>query len=78
MVDHAAAYGTPQFLPAGVRVFDTGYVVAGIPVEQVTGLPLHEIYRGSPSTRSDGHTRLEGHEPVRIPEAAHHYSGELD
>jgi D-alanyl-D-alanine carboxypeptidase len=56
-----------------------GYVIAGILVEQATGRPLHEVYRelvfdplGMDSTW------LEGHEPARKPDAAHHYSGELD
>jgi D-alanyl-D-alanine carboxypeptidase len=54
-------------------------VVAGILVEQVTGRPLHEVYRElvfDPLGMDT--TWLEGHEPARIPEAAHHYSGELD
>jgi D-alanyl-D-alanine carboxypeptidase len=46
LVDHAAAHGTPRFAPGhGFEYSDTGYVVAGILVEQATGGPLHEVYR---------------------------------
>jgi D-alanyl-D-alanine carboxypeptidase len=80
LVDHAAAYGTPHFPPGqGFEYSDTGYVVAGILVEQVTGRPLHEVYRElvfGPLGMDT--TWLEGHEPARTPDAAHHYSGELD
>ncbi len=80
LVDHAAAYGTPSFSPGqGFEYSDTGYVIVGILVEQATDRPLHEVYRelvldplGMDSTW------LEGHEPARRPEVAHHYSGELD
>jgi D-alanyl-D-alanine carboxypeptidase len=80
LVDHAAAYGTPHFPPGqGFEYSDTGYVVAGILVEQATGRPLHEVYRElvfDPLGMDT--TWLEGHEPARTPDAAHHYSGELD
>ena len=80
LVDHVAAHCTPHFPPGeGFRYSDTGYVVAGILLEQVTGQPLHAVYRdvvfeplGMPTTW------LEGHEPARALEVAHHYSGELD
>jgi D-alanyl-D-alanine carboxypeptidase len=80
LVDHAAAYGTPRFPPGrGFAYCDTGYVVAGILVEQVTGRPLHELYRGLVFGPLEMNTTwLEGHEPARTPDAAHHYSGELD
>jgi D-alanyl-D-alanine carboxypeptidase len=80
LVDHAAAYGTPRFPPGqGFEYCDTGYVVAGILVEQATGQPLHEVHRElifDPAVMDT--TWLEGYEPVRQPEAAHHYTGELD
>jgi D-alanyl-D-alanine carboxypeptidase len=80
LVDHAAAHGTPRFPPGrGFDYSDTGCVVAGILVEQATGRPLHEVYRKlvfDPLGMNG--TWLEGHEPARAPEAAHHYSGELD
>jgi D-alanyl-D-alanine carboxypeptidase len=80
LVDHAAAYGTPRFPPGqGFEYCDTGYVVAGILVEHVTGQPLHEVYRDlvfDPAGMDS--TWLEGYEPARTPEAAHHYTGELD
>jgi D-alanyl-D-alanine carboxypeptidase len=80
LVDHAAAYGTPRFPPGqGFEYSDTGYVVAGILVEHATGRPLHEVYRElvfDPLGMDT--TWLEGHEPAQTPDAAHHYSGELD
>jgi D-alanyl-D-alanine carboxypeptidase len=80
LVDHAAAFGTPHFPPGrGFEYSDTGYVVTGIVVEQATGRPLHEVYRElvfDPLGMDT--TWLEGYEPARRPEAAHHYSGELD
>jgi CubicO group peptidase (beta-lactamase class C family) len=80
LVDHAAAYGTPHFPPGqGFEYSDTGYVVTGILVEQATARPLHEVYRElvfNPLGMDS--TWLEGYEPARQPEAAHHYSGELD
>jgi D-alanyl-D-alanine carboxypeptidase len=80
LVDHAATHGTPHFRPdQGFEYSDTGYVIAGILVEQATGRPLHEVYRevvfdplGMDSTW------LEGHEPARKRAVAHHYSDELD
>jgi D-alanyl-D-alanine carboxypeptidase len=80
LVDHAAAYGTPRFPPGrGFEYCDTGYVVAGILVEQVTGRPLHEVYRELVfDPLGMDRTWLEGHEPARTPEVAHHYPGELD
>ena len=45
-VDHVAAQCTPNFLPGeGFSYSDTGYVVVGILLEQVTGQPLHTVYR---------------------------------
>jgi D-alanyl-D-alanine carboxypeptidase len=80
LVDHAAEHGTPSFSPGqGFEYSDTGYVIAGILVEQVTGRPLHEVYRELvfDPLGMDG-TSLEGHEPARQPEVAHHYSDQLD
>jgi D-alanyl-D-alanine carboxypeptidase len=80
LVDHAAAYGTPRFPPGrGFEYCDTGYVVAGILVEQVTGQPLHQVYRELVFDPAGmGSTWLEGHEPTRAPEVARHYTDELD
>jgi D-alanyl-D-alanine carboxypeptidase len=80
LVDHAASYGMPRFPPGqGFEYCDTGYVVAGILVEQTTGQPLHEVYRELVFDPLGMNTTwLEGHEPARTPEAAHHYTGELD
>ena len=80
LVDHAAAHGTPPFPPGqGFAYSDTGYVIAAILAEQATGRQLHEIYRElvfEPLAMDE--TWLEGHEPARNPEPAHHYSDELD
>ena len=54
-------------------------MVTGILVEQATGQPLHQVYRElvfDPAGMDS--TWLEGYEPARQPEAAHHYTGELD
>ena len=79
-MDHAAAHGTQHFPPGqGFEYSDTGYVIAGILAEQATGLPLHEVYRELVfDPLGMDHTWLEGHEPARTPEVAHHYSDELD
>jgi D-alanyl-D-alanine carboxypeptidase len=80
LVDHAAQYGTPSFRPGkGFEYSDTGFVVTGILVEQITGAALHEVYRElifDPLGMDD--TWLEGHEPARRQEVAHHYTGEID
>jgi D-alanyl-D-alanine carboxypeptidase len=80
LVDHAAAHGTPHFPPGqGFEYSDTGYVIAGILLEQATGRPLHEVYRELVfEPLGMDQTWLEGHEPGRKAEAAHHYSDELD
>jgi D-alanyl-D-alanine carboxypeptidase len=80
LVDHAATCGTPRFPPGrGFEYCDTGYVVTAILVEQATGQPLHQVYRErvfDPAGMDN--TWLEGYEPARRPEAAHHYTGALD
>jgi D-alanyl-D-alanine carboxypeptidase len=80
LVDHAAAHGTPPFLPGqGFQYSDSGYVIVGILVEQVTARQLHEVYRDLVfDPIGMGETWLEGHEPSLMPEAAHHYSDDLD
>jgi D-alanyl-D-alanine carboxypeptidase len=54
-------------------------VICGILVKEITGQPLHEVYReyvfDPPGMVS---TWLEGHEDSRTPEVAHHYSGDID
>ena len=80
LVDHAAAHGTWRFPPGrGFEYSDTGYVICGILVEQITGQPLHEVYREYvfDPLGMDG-TWLEGHEAARTPEVAHHYSEDID
>jgi D-alanyl-D-alanine carboxypeptidase len=80
LVDHAAAHATPDFPPGeGFSYSDTGYVVSGILLEQIAGEPLHAVYREvifDPLGMEM--TWLEGHEPARAVEIAHHYHGELD
>jgi D-alanyl-D-alanine carboxypeptidase len=76
LVDHAAGHGTPRFAPGeGFEYSDTGYVITGVLVQQVTGRPLHGVYRelvfGPLGMDS---TWLEGHEPARKRQAAHNYS----
>ena len=80
LVDHVVARSTPQFPPGqGFSYSDTGFVVAGILMEQVTGRPLHEIYREIVFGPLDmGTTWLEGHEPALESEVAHHYHGDID
>jgi CubicO group peptidase (beta-lactamase class C family) len=46
LVDHAAAHARWRFPPGrSFEYSDTGYVIAGILVEQTTGRRLHEVYR---------------------------------
>jgi D-alanyl-D-alanine carboxypeptidase len=80
LVDHAAAHGAPSFPPGeGFAYSDTGYVIAGILLEQVTGRPLHQLYRAIVFDPLDmNSTWLEGHEAARRQEVAHHYTDELD
>jgi D-alanyl-D-alanine carboxypeptidase len=79
-VDHVAAHARPDFAPGeGFRYSDTGYVVVGILLEQLTGQPLNEIYRAMVfDPLGMDSTWLEGHEPPRELEVASHYHGELD
>jgi D-alanyl-D-alanine carboxypeptidase len=80
LVDHAAAHGVPDFAPGeGFAYSDTGYVVAGILIELTEGRPLHLVYRDLVfDPLGMNMTWLEGREPVRAEEVAHHYSHELD
>ena len=80
LVDHAASHGSASFQPGqGFAYSDTGYVVSGILIEQVTGQPLHAVYRelAFDPLGMDA-TWLEGHEPERVAKVAHHYSDDLD
>jgi D-alanyl-D-alanine carboxypeptidase len=80
LIDHAAAHGRPVFAPGeGFSYSDTGYVIAGILVEQAAGRSLDAVYRElvlDPLAMDA--TWLEGSEPARRPEVAHHYSDGLD
>ena len=80
LVDHVAAHSTQDFPPGeGFSYSDTGYTVVGILLEQITGQPLHSIYRevAFDPLGMEG-TWLEGHERSRQLEIAHHYAGEVD
>jgi D-alanyl-D-alanine carboxypeptidase len=80
LVDHAAEYGTPTFPPGeGFQYSDTGFVIAGILVEQIMGRPLHDVYREVvfDPLGMEG-TWLEGYEAARQREVAHHYTEDLD
>ena len=80
LVDHVAANASWRFPPGqGFEYSDTGYVICGILAEQTTGRPLHEVYREyvfDPLEMNS--TWLEGHEPARTADVAHHYSDDLD
>ncbi|MFL5860938.1 MAG: serine hydrolase domain-containing protein [Solirubrobacteraceae bacterium] len=80
LVDHAAAHGTWRFPPGrSFEYSDTGYVIGGILVEQITAQPLQKVYREYTFDRVGmDDTWLEGHEAARTPEVAHHYSGDID
>jgi D-alanyl-D-alanine carboxypeptidase len=80
LVDHVASRSAPEFAPGeGFSYSDTGFVVAGILIEQVTGQPLHSVYREAVfSPLGMETTWLEGHEPALVTDVAHHYHGDLD
>jgi D-alanyl-D-alanine carboxypeptidase len=80
LVDHAAAHAKWRFPPGrGFEYSDTGYVITGILVEQASGRQLHEVYRQNVfDPLGMDSTWLEGHEPARKTEVAHHYSDDLD
>jgi D-alanyl-D-alanine carboxypeptidase len=80
LVDHVAAHGVASFPPGqGFAYSDTGFVVAALLAEQVTGHELHVIYREAVlDPLGMDATWLEGHEPDRRSEIAHHYTEELD
>jgi D-alanyl-D-alanine carboxypeptidase len=79
-VDYVATHLAPDFPPGeGFQYSDTGYPVAGILIEEVTGKPLQAVYRELVLESLGMETTwLEGHEPPRAGEVAHHYHGELD
>jgi D-alanyl-D-alanine carboxypeptidase len=79
-LDFVATHAMPYFSPGeGFQYSDTGYTVAGILIEEITGKPLHAVYRELVFEPLEMEaTWLEGHEPPRQLEIAHHYHGELD
>jgi D-alanyl-D-alanine carboxypeptidase len=80
LADEALANSQPLFdAGRGFSYSDTGYVLAGLLIEQRTGWPLHAVYRDlvfNPAGMES--TWLEGHEPPRHSRIAHHYADGLD
>ena len=82
MLEGAVAWGSPQFPPGegyGYGYSDTGYVLLGLVIEHVDGMPLHRSYRRrilEPLGLSD--TYLEGHEPHVGAEMCHPHEGAFD
>lgn len=81
-LEGAIAWGAPHFAPDSGYMYaysDTGYVLLGAIIENVTGLPLHTVYR----KRIIEHiglenTYLEGYEAHRGPQFSHPYEGPFD
>jgi D-alanyl-D-alanine carboxypeptidase len=80
LVEYAVTHGEAHFLPgAGFHYSDTGYVLLGMIVEQVTEGPLHDAYRTlvfDPLGMEE--TYLEGFEPARGLTLSHPYLGDFD
>jgi D-alanyl-D-alanine carboxypeptidase len=80
LADEALTASVPLFEPGqGFSYSDTGYVLAGILIEQRTGQSLDANYRSlvfDPVGMSS--TWLEGYEPPRHDRIAHHYADGLD
>lgn len=82
MLEGSIVWGTPHFRPGGGYGYaysDTGYVLLGLIIEHLDGVPLHESYRRrilDPIGLAV--TTLEGHEPHRGPEMSHPHEGDLD
>jgi D-alanyl-D-alanine carboxypeptidase len=68
------------FLPGSDFSYgDTGYVLVGLAIEQLTELPLAEAYRSLIFTPLGmDATYLEWHEPARSSDVSHHYDGDRD
>ena len=82
MLEGAVEWGRPHFPPGegyGYAYSDTGYVLLGIIIEHLGGLPLHVAYRNrilEPLGLSA--TYLEGHEAHRGPVLTHTHEGAFD
>jgi D-alanyl-D-alanine carboxypeptidase len=82
MLEGAIEWGAPHFPPGegyGYAYSDTGYVLLGLVIEQLDGVPLHESYRRrilDPLGMAG--TYLEGHEAHRGPELTHAHEGDFD
>ncbi len=82
MLEGAIEWGAPHFPPGegyGYAYADTGYVIAGVIIEQLDRRPLWQSYRArilDPLGMRG--TYLEGFEPHRGPELAHAYEGDFD
>jgi D-alanyl-D-alanine carboxypeptidase len=80
LADLALSDSGPLFEPgSGFSYSDTGFVLAGVLIEQRTGQPLNAVYRDlvfDPVGMDS--TWLEGSEEPRHPRIAHHYADSLD
>lgn len=82
MLEGAIAWGAPHFPPGegyGYAYSDTGYVLAGLVIEQIEGRPLPEVYRARIlHPLGLAHTYLEGFEAHRGSVLAHAHEGAFD
>lgn len=80
LVRAAAERGRLDFAPGTDFAYgDTGYVVAGLAIEELTGGPLADAYRSLVfDPLGMDATWLEWHEPRRGPEVSHAYDGDRD
>lgn len=80
LIDAAVRFGRLEFTPGtGFSYGDTGYVLAGIAIEQLLGVRLADAYRSlvfNPLGMQA--TYLEWHEPSRGFPISHHYDGDRD
>ena len=81
-LEGSIAWGSPHFAPDSGYMYaysDTGYVLLGVIIENVTGSPLHEVYRARIiEPLSLENTYLEGYEAHRGPRLSHPYEGPFD
>lgn len=82
MLEGAIAWGSPHFAPGegyGYAYSDTGYVLLGLVIEHLDGMPLHQSYRRrilDPLGLRGSY--LEGHEPHRGGALCHPHEGGFD
>src|SRR5262249_15316499 len=80
LIDLALRSGKPYFPPGqGQHYSDTGYLLLGLVIEQVTQKPLAQVYREMIYVPLGLHdTYLEAREPAVGPPLSHNYVGYLD